>query len=153
MLEHLFQELGPWNWVVLGFILLIFEVAVPGIFLLWFGIAAIIVGFLTILVLGPLLAVSWQLQIILFLILSVITVFIGRRLMGATDVPTDEPLLNRRSEQLIGQIVVLEEATVNGRGRARIGDSLWRVKGPDLAAGSRVRITGTDQGTLVVEAV
>ncbi|MGN8022818.1 NfeD family protein [Phyllobacterium sp. 22229] len=152
MLEHLFQELGPWNWVVLGFILLIFEVAVPGIFLLWFGIAAIIVGFLTILVLGPMLAIGWQLQIILFLLLSVITVFIGRRLMGAADVPTDEPLLNRRNEQMIGQIVVLEEATVNGHGRARIGDSLWRVKGPDLPAGSRVRITGTDQGTLTVEA-
>ena len=74
MLEHLFYELGPWNWVVLGFILLIFEVAVPGIFLLWFGIAAIIVGFLTILVLGPMLAIGWQLQIILFLILSVLSV-------------------------------------------------------------------------------
>lgn len=153
MLEHLFYELGPWNWVVLGFALLIFEVAAPGIFLLWFGIAAIIGGFLTILVLGPLFAIGWQIQIILFLILSVISVFIGRRFMGATDVPTDEPLLNRRNEQLIGQIVVLEEATVNGRGRARIGDSLWRVKGPDLAAGSQVRITGTDQGTLTVEAV
>ena len=65
---------------------------------------------------------------------------------------SDEPLLNRRGEQLIGQVVTLEEATVNGRGRARVGDSLWRVTGPDLAAGTRVRITGIDHGTLVVEA-
>jgi membrane protein implicated in regulation of membrane protease activity len=131
---------------------MIFEVAAPGIFFLWFGIAALIVGALAILF-GEALGLGWQLQVILFLGLSVIAVFIGRRLIGATDVVSDEPLLNMRGEQLVGQVVTLEEATVNGRGRARIGDSLWRVTGPDLAAGSRVRITGIDHGTLVVEAI
>ena len=85
MLERLFAELGPWNWVVLGLILMIFEVAAPGIFFLWFGIAALIVGGLAILF-GETLGMDWQLQVILFLILSVISVFIGRRLIGATDV-------------------------------------------------------------------
>ncbi|PSH54538.1 hypothetical protein CU102_29135 [Phyllobacterium brassicacearum] len=151
MLERLFAELGPWNWIVLGLVLMIFEVAAPGIFFLWFGIAALVVGALSIL-LGDALGLGWQLQVVLFLILSLISVFIGRRLIGATDVVSDEPLLNRRGEQLIGQVVTLEEATVNGRGRARVGDSLWRVTGPDLAAGSQVRITGIDHGTLVVEA-
>ncbi|TXR46932.1 NfeD family protein [Phyllobacterium endophyticum] len=151
MLERLFAELGPWNWIVLGLILMIFEVAAPGIFFLWFGIAALIVGSLAILF-GEASWMNWQIQVILFLVLSVIAVFIGRRLIGATDVESDEPLLNRRGEQLIGQVVTLEEATINGRGRARIGDSLWRVTGPDLAAGTRVRITGIDRGTLVVEA-
>ena len=152
MLERLFAELGPWNWIVLGLVLMIFEVAAPGIFFLWFGIAALIVGALAILF-GDALSLGWQVQVILFLVLSVIAVFIGRRLVGATDAESDEPLLNRRGEQLIGQVVTLEEATVNGRGRARIGDSLWRVTGPDLAAGTSVRITGIDQGTLTVEAV
>jgi membrane protein implicated in regulation of membrane protease activity len=150
MLERLFAELGPWNWIVLGLVLMIFEVAAPGIFFLWFGIAALIVGALAIL-LGEALGMGWQIQVVLFLVLSVISVLVGRRLMGATDVVSDEPLLNRRGEQLIGQVVTLEEATVNGRGRARVGDSLWRVTGPDLAAGTRVRITGIDHGTLVVE--
>ena len=151
MLESLFSELGPWNWVVLGLVLMILEVAAPGIFFLWFGIAALIVGGLAIL-LGDTLGLTWQIQVILFLVLSVIAVFIGRKLIGATDAVSDEPLLNRRAEQLIGQLVTLEEATVNGRGRARIGDSLWRVTGPDLAAGTRVRVTGVDHGVLVVEA-
>lgn len=152
MLERLFAELGPWNWIVLGLVLMIFEVAAPGIFFLWFGIAALIVGALAILF-GEALSLGWQVQVILFLVLSLIAVFIGRRLVGATDAESDEPLLNRRGEQLIGQVFTLEEATVNGRGRARIGDSLWRVAGPDMAAGTRVRITGIDQGTLTVEAV
>ncbi|EJN04594.1 NfeD family protein [Phyllobacterium sp. YR531] len=152
MLERLVTELGAWNWMVLGLILMILEVAAPGIFFLWFGIAALIVGGLVILF-GEAFAISWQVQVILFLVLSLIAVFIGRKLVGATDAESDEPLLNRRGEQLIGQIVTLEEATVNGRGRARIGDSLWRVTGPDLAAGTPVKITGIDQGTLQVEAV
>lgn len=152
MLERLVTELGAWNWMVLGLVLMILEVAAPGIFFLWFGIAALIVGGLVILF-GEALAISWQVQVILFLVLSLIAVFIGRKLVGATDAESDEPLLNRRGEQLIGQIVTLEEATVNGRGRARIGDSLWRVTGPDLAAGTPVKIIGIDQGTLQVEAV
>jgi membrane protein implicated in regulation of membrane protease activity len=152
MFERLFAELGPWNWIVLGLILMIFEVAAPGIFFLWFGIAALIVGGIAILF-GDASWMNWQIQVILFLVLSIIAVFIGRRLIGATDVESDEPLLNRRGEQLIGQVVTLEEATINGRGRARVGDSLWRVTGPDLAAGTSVRITGIDRGTLVVEAV
>jgi inner membrane protein len=152
MLERLFAELGPWNWIVLGLVLMILEVAAPGIFFLWFGIAALIVGGLVIL-LGEAFPFGWQVQVILFLLLSLIAVFIGRKLIGATDAESDEPLLNRRGEQLIGQIVTLEEATVNGRGRARIGDSLWRVTGPDLAAGTPVKIIGIDQGTLQVEAV
>jgi len=152
MLERLFTELGPWNWVVLGLVLMILEVAAPGIFFLWFGIAALIVGALSILF-GQALGLGWQVQVVLFLVLSVIAVFIGRKLIGATDAASDEPLLNRRAEQLVGQVVTLEEATVNGRGRARIGDSLWRVTGPDLAAGTRVRITDVDHGILIVEAV
>ncbi|MET3647762.1 NfeD family protein [Phyllobacterium ifriqiyense] len=152
MLERLFAELGPWNWIVLGLLLMILEVTAPGIFFLWFGIAALIVGGFVIL-LGEAFPFGWQVQVILFLVLSLITVFIGRKLVGATDAESDEPLLNRRGEQLIGQIVTLEEATVNGRGRARVGDSLWRVTGPDLAAGTPVKIVGIDQGTLRVEAL
>ncbi|MDQ0996769.1 membrane protein implicated in regulation of membrane protease activity [Phyllobacterium ifriqiyense] len=152
MLERLFAELGPWNWIVLGLLLMILEVTAPGIFFLWFGIAALIVGGFVIL-LGEAFPFGWQVQVILFLVLSLIAVFIGRKLVGATDAESDEPLLNRRGEQLIGQIVTLEEATVNGRGRARVGDSLWRVTGPDLAAGTPVKIVGIDQGTLRVEAL
>ena len=152
MLAGLITELGGWSWVVLGLILMILEVAAPGIFFLWFGIAAIIVGGLAILF-AEALGLTWQIQVIIFLVLSVIAVFIGRKLIGATDAVSDEPLLNRRAEQMVGLVVTLEEATVNGRGRARVGDSLWRVNGPDLAAGTRVRITAVDHGILVVEAV
>ena len=72
---------------------------------------------------------------------------------GATAI-TDQPLLNRRGAQLIGRIATLAEPIKDGRGRIRIGDTLWRVSGPDLPAGTRVRVkaaTDTDL-ELVVEA-
>ena len=31
-----------WHWLVLGFVLLIAETLVPGVFLLWWGLAAIV---------------------------------------------------------------------------------------------------------------
>ena len=44
MIERIFGELGPWNWMVLGFVLLVFEILLPGVFLLWIGIAALVIG-------------------------------------------------------------------------------------------------------------
>lgn len=150
MLERLLNELGPWNWIVLGFVLLILELLVPGVFFLWIGVAALIVGTVVILV-GEQLGLVWQIQMVLFLILAVVTAIVGRKLMGARDVPTDQPLLNRRAAQLVGRVATLEEAIVNGRGRARIGDTFWRIKGPDMPAGTRIRVTGFDEETLTVE--
>jgi membrane protein implicated in regulation of membrane protease activity len=43
------------------------------------------------------------------------------------------------------------QAIEHGSGRVHIGDSEWNVRGPDVAAGERVRITGTDGATLLVE--
>lgn len=150
MIQQLVTNLGAWAWVILGFILLILEIAIPGVFFLWIGIAAILVGVIALL--PGAIGFAWQWQIIVFLILAVGSVFVGRRLMTGRGAETDEPLLNKRAEQLIGQTVTLNEAIVDGRGRVRLGDTSWRVTGPDLPAGTRVRISSiADGSTLVVE--
>ncbi|MCB1922411.1 MAG: NfeD family protein, partial [Gammaproteobacteria bacterium] len=51
----------------------------------------------------------------------------------------------------VGRVFVLETPIENGFGKVRVGDSLWRVEGPDAAAGSRVRVTSADGVVLVVE--
>ena len=60
--------------------------------------------------------------------------------------------MNRRTAALVGQVVSLERAIVDGRGRVQIADAYWEVTGPDLPAGTRVRIVGGDAMTLQVEA-
>lgn len=141
MLETLFFQLGPWNWVVLGLVLLILEIFVPGVFLLWIGMAALIVGALS-LALWDAAFWAWQLQVVLFLVLSLACALAGKKITGRRGDRSDQPLLNRRGAQLVGRTATLTEPIVNGRGRVKIGDTTWRVAGPDLPAGTRVRVSG-----------
>ena len=122
MIERIVMELGPWNWMALGLVLLGLEIVVPGIFLLWIGIAAIIVGTLTLMIGGAALW-SWQLQIVLFLILSLVSAYIGKKVMAKGDGTSDEPLLNQRAEQLVGRTATLAEPIAEGHGRIKLGDT------------------------------
>jgi membrane protein implicated in regulation of membrane protease activity len=153
MLERIVSELGPWNWMVLGFALLALEVVVPGFFLLWIGIAAILTGALS-LQLWDVGFWTWQVQVLAFLVLSLVAAYAGNKVIGGRDQPTDQPLLNRRGEQMIGRIATLTEPITDGRGRIRIGDTTWRVSGPDLPAGAKVRVKAAIETDLelVVEA-
>ncbi|WP_309084808.1 NfeD family protein [Chelativorans sp.] len=151
MLIGIFSELGPWNWMLLGFILLALEILVPGVFLLWIGIAAVLTGALS-LQLWDVGFWTWQVQVLVFLALSLVSAYVGKRLMDSRrDQETDEPLLNRRMEQLVGRTAALEEPIREGRGRIRLGDTVWRVIGPDLPAGARVRVVAAKDGELQVE--
>jgi inner membrane protein len=68
-------------------------------------------------------------------------------------VKTDQPDLNQRPVQLLGRVATVEEAIAHGRGRVRIGDTLWMAEGPDLPAGSEVRVTAAHGVVLKVERV
>ncbi|UDL88492.1 NfeD family protein [Mesorhizobium sp. PAMC28654] len=141
MLDRIVSELGPWNWMVLGFVLLVMEVIAPGVFMLWIGIAALLIGVVSLLIWDAAIW-TWQVQVLAFLVLSVISAFVGKKLVGGRNVPTDQPLLNRRGQQLIGRMATLAEPIRDGRGRIKLGDTLWRVSGPDLPAGTQVRVVG-----------
>lgn len=139
MIERIVTELGLWNWMVLGCVLLALEIVVPGFFLLWIGIAALITGALSLLLWDAAYWV-WQTQVVVFLILAVASAYAGNRLMRGSGGDSDMPLLNRRGEQMIGKVATLTEPIKDGHGRVRIGDTMWRVSGPDLPAGTQVRV-------------
>lgn len=148
----LFISLGAWNWGVLGIILLLLELVFPGVFLVWFGLGALLTAFISLLFSGSSLIATWEVQTILFLIFSVILVLIGRNFFRR-DRETDEPLLNRRTDQLIGRIVVLDEPVVDGSGHVRVDDTIWRAKGTDIPSGTRVRLISFDDGAFTIEKV
>jgi hypothetical protein len=127
-----------WHWWVFGMVLLGIEVFAPGFFFLWLGIAAGVIGF--ILLLDP--ALSWQVQIILYGLLSLASIMVWRFLLrNSLTPPTDQPTLNRRTAQYIGRTLTLDLPIVNGRGRTRVDDTWWPVEGEDLPSGSLVRVT------------
>lgn len=138
---------GDWTWWIVGGVLLLSELLATSIFLVWFGLAALSVGLADIF-----LGLNWQTEVILFVVLSVVYVLIGRRYVRtrATD-EVDQPYLNQRVNAFVGRTAVLQEAIVNGEGKVRIDDALWRVTGTDAPAGSRVLITGGSGKVLETE--
>lgn len=145
MILDALRAFGAWNWWIGGLILLGVEILAPGAFFLWFGLAALIVG-----ALAFTLVPGWQAQAILFVVLAVLLALVGRRVYGRKT--GGRPFLNDRAAALVGGVYALSEPIANGVGRVRIGDTTWNVSGPDLAAETRVRITGFDGTVLKVEA-
>jgi membrane protein implicated in regulation of membrane protease activity len=143
---NFFAQLGNWNWFIVGGILLAIEVMVPGTYMLWLGLAAIATG-----VIGFILPLSWQLLIVVFAVLAVVSVLIGRKLQPRAEPDSDKPFLNRRADAFVGRIFTLEEPIVSGAGRVRVDDTTWRVTGPDCPAGTKVRVERADGATLIVQ--
>ena len=139
------MELVIWGCAALG--LVAAEVIAPGVFMLWLGIAA--AGVFLLLVVFPELSLMWQALAFVGLSLALIPAY--RHFLGSRDHATDQPLLNKRGAQLVGERVPLESAIVAGRGRVKIGDAFWTVLGPDMPAGTRVRVTSVESMNLHVE--
>jgi membrane protein implicated in regulation of membrane protease activity len=149
MLARIAAELGPWSWWIVGLALLAAEMIVPGFFLVWIGLAALAIGILSLLLWDAAFWV-WETQLILFAILAVAATFLGRRLTLRHDA-TDEPFLNQRGASLVGRTATLSEPIAEGRGRIRLDDTIWRVTGPNLPAGTQVKVVASNGRDLTVE--
>ena len=149
MITETISSLGGWNWIFAGLAMLILELIAPGVFLLWIGVAAALVG-------GAVLLwpdMSLLNQLALFAGVSVVSIFVAKLVFRYGTPETDETDLNRAGAGQIGRVVVVEEAIRNGRGRVRVGDSLWNAEGGNAEAGARVRVTAVRGTLLVVEPV
>jgi inner membrane protein len=138
--------LDAWAWIILGVVLIGLELAAPGVFLLWLGLAAVATGLV-----DGMADLSWQASTLLFAALSVVAVLVGRAL-SRPDVSRETSSLNRRGAALVGRIFVLEAPISAGEGRIRVDDSSWRVTGPDQPTGASVRVVRVEGATLMVEA-
>ena len=136
------------TWAALAFALIAAETLVPGAFLLWLGFAAAAVFLVVLLVPG----MSVLTQVVIFIVFSFISVAIYRKWFRGRGRASDQPLLNKRGEQLVGHTAVLSAPIIDGEGRTQLGDAFWNVTGPDLPAGTRVRIVAVSGMTLQVEA-
>jgi len=147
-MAEMFSTLGTWNWLIFGFILMALELIAPGVFLFWFGLAALLVGLVSF-VLHP----SWQSQLLMFAAFAVAAVPLWRRLSRSNrEASQSNPYLNRRAAALVGRVFTLEKPIIDGSGTVRVDDTIWRVAGPDAPAGSRVKVVQADGANLTVAA-
>ena len=135
------------GWAALALLLIAAETLAPGAFMLWMGFAAVAVFVTVLLVPGiPVLA-----QVAAFVVLSFVSIQVYRRWFRKSGRQSDQPLLNRRAAQTIGLVAPLDQAITGGRGRIKLGDAFWAVEGPDLPAGTPVRVVAVDGMTLKVQ--
>lgn len=148
-MEELLGYFGVWTWWIVAAALLLLELMVMSIFLVWLGIAALTVGLIDMVA-----GLGWQAEVLLFAVLSVIYVYLGRRYMKTRAAQeTDQPHLNQRVNAFVGRTVELLEPIENGRGKVKFGDAIWQVSGEDAPAGTKVKITAVSGMVLECEPV
>jgi hypothetical protein len=141
------ESLNFWHWGIGALVLMSVEMLLPGFYLLWIGIAAAVVALLMLLWPG----LPFELQLLLFAITSVVSVVAWRAWRNRHPVTSDQPNLNERANQYVGRVYSLDAAIVNGAGKVRVGDSVWKVVGEDLPVGTQVKVVGVDGMALRVE--
>ena len=112
------------NWIIAGLALSLLELIVPGVYLIWFGLAAFVVGIAIYFI--PMVFTT---QLIIFAIASgifaVIGVVVYRNIFNRVKVPSEYRNLNNTAEQFVGQLVTISEDAADNRTKVKIGDTYW----------------------------
>lgn len=143
-------ELTYWTWLIVGVVLIIIELFAPAAFFLWMGISAILTGGL----LWVFDSMLWTTQVLIFSVLSIASIFLWKKFFKIAFDDSDQPLLNKRTQQFLGRVLELEQPIKNGIGSASIDDSKWRLLAEkDYPQGTRVKVVSEDGVNLKVEQV
>ena len=146
-MEELFSYFGQWTWFIIAGALLVIELALPSVFFVFLGLAAVAVGLIDLV-----FPMNWQGESVLFAGLSVVLLLVARPLiMKNISTTTDQPNLNQRNRSFIGKRFMLEEPIRAGRGLLNISDTNWHIRGKDMDANTWVKVVGVDGLELLVE--
>lgn len=142
-----FTSWTAWHWLVLGLVLLIAEILISGVFILWWGLAALVVA--------AVVAIFPQLNLtalfILYGLLALSLSLIWWKFQSKKD-NTDHSSykLNQRDHAMLGTVGYVEEIAENGIGRGHFGDTTWRIQGQQLAVGDVIEVIAVEGITLKV---
>jgi membrane protein implicated in regulation of membrane protease activity len=137
-----------WHWLLLGLILVLAELATAGgFYIIFFGLAALLVGGLA----GLGLANSLILQLLLFSLLSVSSLALFRaRLLRWLQVDQSDSV-----DTLVGETcIALDDLPAGGVGKVELRGSAWAARSlaaVTLPRGARCRVVRVDGLTLYVE--
>jgi membrane protein implicated in regulation of membrane protease activity len=136
-----------WYWWALAAVLLVFEMLLPGVVFLFIAIGAAATGVMLLVASGA----SLEFQLAVFAVVSVVSAVALRPYLKRLQSRTADATLNARGEALVGQVFVLDQPILAGRGRVKLGDGSWIVTGPDMVAGAKVRVAAVRGTELRVE--
>ena len=137
-----------WYWWALAAVLLVFEMMLPGVVFLFLAVGAVASGAFLLVVAD----LSLELQLFVFAVVSVASAVVLRpTLKRLQQVRVGDANLNARGDSLVGRTIILDAPILGGQGRVKLGDGSWTVTGPDMAAGTRVRVAAVEGTELRVE--
>lgn len=142
-------ENAEWLWWSAGVLLLVGEMLIPGVYLLWIGLAAAATGVFA----WMMPALGYEIHGLIFALLAIVSIYIGNRFVYKSTQETGEPHVNLRGQKFVGRKFEVVEAIRNGHGHVQVGDSRWLAAGPDMAKGTIAHVTAVDGTVLVVEPV
>jgi membrane protein implicated in regulation of membrane protease activity len=145
---ELLSQVNYWHWLALGLLLLCGELLGTAGYMLWIGIAAMLVGIVL-----AFIPISWQLQWISFGVFALALTWLWWRKQHRVDKQSDKQRsLNQKDKQLIGQTSVLEQDITRGKCRIKLGDTSWSAySDSDLPSGTLVKVIDVDGITLLIE--
>lgn len=125
-------------WIILGVVFAVLEFMIPGMIIIFFGIGAILIGILTTFMLQD----NYVAQMIIFLILSILSLVLLRKYMKNTLVG-DTADNHQFANDSIGEIahVTQEINSSEGKGHIKFRGSLWKATADEvIPEGSTVKI-------------
>ncbi|QPB43208.1 NfeD family protein [Rodentibacter haemolyticus] len=139
-----------WHWLVLGFVLLIAEIIVPGVFLLWWGLAALVTALLQFIF--PTFPFAGL--VIFYAVLAGVLSVVWWKYQHTKDHRDQSySTLNQRDHAMLDKQGTVQEIAANGIGRGAFGDTTWRIQGEHLAVNDLVKVVRVDGITLIVKKV
>lgn len=147
------SALSYWHWLALGGVLLILEIFTPTFYLIWPGIAAVVVGVLKLIMPD----LTWQASLTIFGVMSLAAILVWHFFYksGPKHDVVETSALNQRARRYVGRRAVVAESFRGGRGPVLLDDTRWQAVnegGNDLGAGASVEVTGADGAVLRVRA-
>ena len=145
--KTMLDALGDSLWWVIGIVLVIGEVVLPGTFLIWFAFAAFGVGLI-----GVVVDLSGMNQVVVFGLLSFASLSLGylmRKRRGDPEVPA----FADRTQAYMGKTYTVVETIENGQGKIQVGDSVWLAEGEDCRVGGSVKVIDSRGNVLLIEVV
>ena len=150
LLVQMLESMSGTKWLILGVLLLVLEVVTGTTYILWPAVAALIVG-----VIVFILPLAWEMQFLLFFILSAILLVVGHKYVRPKMKGGEPSDLNDRARTMVGMRVKAVADFETGLGRVQVGDTQWRASIVDgnPAAGAELRVLSVKGTTLQVEPV
>jgi membrane protein implicated in regulation of membrane protease activity len=147
-------QIHYWYWLVFGMVLMLLELAIPSFTIFWFGLGALVVGVIMLLITG--ISLTWQ--ILVWVVASTAFVIFWFRVLKPR--MTDKTTSGIAREAVLGETAMVTRVPEGERrGEVRfpvpmLGSDTWPfICDDEVAVGDRVAVRDISGNTMLVKKI